>query len=76
MADWMYLTHAPDQLVTGDTAADAADAAGTILSQNLEGNSSTTFPVWIVPLETEAEQFDIVATATIERDVTVTEHTP
>lgn len=66
----------PEQFVNATDSTAAARKAGLFAARALEGNGESTFPVFVVQAAATTEQFDVTATATINRSVTVVPHTP
>jgi hypothetical protein len=62
----------PDQRITATDSTDAATKAGRFVARGMEGDGQSTFPVWVMQVASAPEAFDVVATATVNRSVSVT----
>jgi hypothetical protein len=64
----------PNQRVNAPDSAAAATKAGQYVAKGMEGDGQSTFPIYVMQIASAPEAFDVVATATVNRSVTVTPH--
>ena len=64
----------PDQFVDATTNQIAAQKAGRYGARGLEGDGESTFPIYLLEVVAPPQRWDVTATATVNRNVTVTLH--
>jgi hypothetical protein len=62
----------PAQRIAATDSLAAAQKAGQFVARGLEGDGQSTFPVYVMQIASAPEVFDVVATATTNRSVSVT----